>query len=313
MNDVAKLLQKFWLAVSGESHYFVFVTKFQEAEILRHRAVIKSKRMRKRNRSVNFHAPAETRTPHRARKIAQSVGGKQRSLFELRTIKSTRQMRNVVLDAMKLRGKGGGIGSERSGQRFANPCEFRENFHSFSRKGRHAQRVQQFCAQSRVGISRNRNVMHILQRDPRCFEAVTDRRSRESRCILHAIEAFFLDSCNQFPIAKNRRGSVAVIRIDPKNVHSSNFQCTAAEEGIRDDELSLRSCSSTPLIQDKQRPRTRPGGFAIQKRTPDRLHTFRLNKRSEQWRDGPKALFHARLERPTKPLFPRQSERALLL
>src|SRR5206468_6378626 len=144
MNDVAKLLQEFGLTVSAEPHYFVFVTKFQEAEILRHRAVIKSKRMRKRNRSVNIHAPAETRTPHRARKIAQSVGGKQRRFFELRTVKSARQMRNVVLDAMKLRGKGRRIGIERSSQRFSNPCEFGENFHSFSRKGRHAQRVQQF-------------------------------------------------------------------------------------------------------------------------------------------------------------------------
>src|SRR5258705_4357302 len=111
MNDVAKFLQEFGLAVSAEPHYLVFVAKFREAEILRHRAVIKSKRMRERNRSVDIHAAAKTRTPHRARKIAQSVGGKQGSLFELRTIEGTRQMRNVVLDAMKLRGKGGGIGS----------------------------------------------------------------------------------------------------------------------------------------------------------------------------------------------------------
>src|SRR5258707_10532155 len=97
MYDVAKFRQKFRVAVRSEAHHFVFVTEFQKAEILRDRTVIKPQRMRKRDRTVNVHAPFEARAPHRTRKIAQSVGGKQRCFFERRTKKCAGKMRDVVL------------------------------------------------------------------------------------------------------------------------------------------------------------------------------------------------------------------------
>src|SRR5258705_2663677 len=102
--------------------------------------------MSKRDRSVNVHASFEARAPHRTRKIAQSVRGKQRRLFEWRTKKCAGKMRDVMLDAMELCGKFCGIHFERGGQRFADAAKFRQYFHSFSRKGWHPQHVKQFCA-----------------------------------------------------------------------------------------------------------------------------------------------------------------------
>ena len=47
VNDAAKFVEKFGLAVGGEAHHFVFVAKFPESEILGQRGVIHAERMRK--------------------------------------------------------------------------------------------------------------------------------------------------------------------------------------------------------------------------------------------------------------------------
>jgi len=89
-HDVAKSAELFRVAVSGEPHDFVLVAKFQEAEILRHRAVKQSKRMRECYRPVDPHAVALAGAPHGAREIAESVCGKQRGAFERRNKKTAR-------------------------------------------------------------------------------------------------------------------------------------------------------------------------------------------------------------------------------
>src|SRR5256884_538322 len=116
-HDVAKRAELLRLAVRGQAHDFVLVAKFQEAQILRHRAVKQSKRMWESYRPVDTHAAARAGAPHGAGEIAESVGGKQRGAFERRNEKAAREMRQVVLDAVELGNKLLGIGLKGCRQR----------------------------------------------------------------------------------------------------------------------------------------------------------------------------------------------------
>src|SRR6266849_3951136 len=100
-HDVSKGLEMRGLAVGSEAHHLVFVAKFQKAQILRDRAVIKPQRMRKRDRTFNFQLIAAARAPHRTRKIAQAVRGEQRSVVERRNKIAAGQMRLVMLHLVK--------------------------------------------------------------------------------------------------------------------------------------------------------------------------------------------------------------------
>src|SRR5437879_1331366 len=101
-HDVAKSAELFRMAICGEPHDFVLVAKFQEAEILRHRAVKQPQRMRKSHRPIDPHAIAGASAPHGASEIAEAVGGKQRGMFERRNKKAASQMRLVVFDVVIL-------------------------------------------------------------------------------------------------------------------------------------------------------------------------------------------------------------------
>src|ERR1700730_14370785 len=106
--------------------------------------------MRKRNRIRNLHAVSASASPHRARKIAKPVGGKQRRAFERRNKESARQMRLMMLDAVKLRRNRFRAAVERLSQRFSYTGEFRKNLCPSARKRWHAQRVEKLCAQPRI-------------------------------------------------------------------------------------------------------------------------------------------------------------------
>src|SRR2546422_6864468 len=112
------------VAVTGVQTCALPISKFQEAQILRHRAVKQSKRMWESYRPVDAHAAARAGAPHRAGEIAESVGGKQRGAFERRNEKAAREMRQVVLDAVELGSQLLGIGFKGCRQRFGNTREF---------------------------------------------------------------------------------------------------------------------------------------------------------------------------------------------
>src|SRR5208282_918530 len=137
-DDVAKSLKLLRFAIGGKTHHFVLVTKFQETQILRDRAVEQPQGMRKRNRAFYLHAASGAASPHGAGEIAQSVRGKQRRPFERRNKKRAREMRLMVFDAMKLRGNTFRRGLECMCQCFGYPCELHQNFRSFASERRHA-------------------------------------------------------------------------------------------------------------------------------------------------------------------------------
>src|ERR1700730_4413945 len=118
-------------------------------------------------RSVDPHVVAGAGAPHRAREIAESVGGKQRGAFERRDEKAAREMRLVVLDAVELGNKLLGVRIKGRRQRLGNTREFRENLDAFPGERRHAQRVEKFRAQPRVRISRYGDVVDVRECEAR--------------------------------------------------------------------------------------------------------------------------------------------------
>src|SRR5580704_2752940 len=102
-HNVAKHVERFRLAIRRQAHHLIFVAIFQESEILRDRAVVKTKRMRECDRAVDLHARTGAATPHRAREIAKPIRGQQCRLLKWGDEKGAGEMRLVMLDAMKLR------------------------------------------------------------------------------------------------------------------------------------------------------------------------------------------------------------------
>jgi hypothetical protein len=74
VNNVAKALQLLRLAVRRQTHHFVLITEFQKTQILGHRAIKNSQRMRERDGASNLHMTAAASAPHGAGKIAEAVG-----------------------------------------------------------------------------------------------------------------------------------------------------------------------------------------------------------------------------------------------
>jgi len=100
--DVAKGFEVRGLAVGGEAHHFVFVAKFQEAEILGDRAVIEAERMGEGDRAVDAHAIAAARAPHGAGEIAEAIGGEQGGVFKRGNEEGAGEMGLMVLHSVKL-------------------------------------------------------------------------------------------------------------------------------------------------------------------------------------------------------------------
>src|ERR1700678_4204843 len=117
VNDPPKLVEKFRLAVSGQAHYFEFVAKFPEADILSQRGVIHAQRMGKGHFAEMPHVRTFAERPHRTGEISQTVGRKYRSAFERRNVKSTGKMRGVMLDPMEFCANGIGHNFKARSQR----------------------------------------------------------------------------------------------------------------------------------------------------------------------------------------------------
>ena len=222
-HDAPEFIEISRLAISGQAHDFEFIAEFAESEILRNGGVVHPQRVREGDGAVDVHAIALARSPHGAGEIAQAVRGEQRRLFERRNKKRARQMRLVMLDAMKFSANFFRRNIKGLRQRLGNAHKSGQDFGAFAGKTRHLHGVQKFRPEARPGVARNGDVIHFRERDAGGIQAVANRRRRKSRRVLDAVKAFLLDSGNQAAVADNRRRSIAVIRVNPKNVHPEVF------------------------------------------------------------------------------------------
>ena len=181
--------------------------------------VIHSERMRESDGALDVHARAFARAPHGAGEIAEAVGGKQRRLIERRNVERAGQVRAMVLDAMELRAQALDVGVEGLGHGFGDADELLEHLGAFAGKARHAQGVEQLGAEPGPGIARHGDVVHVGDGDAGFLQAVANRRDREARRVLDAIEALLFDRGDELAVLHQGRRGVAVVGVDAKNIH----------------------------------------------------------------------------------------------
>src|SRR5690348_15610057 len=118
--------------------------------------------MGKGNRGIDFHPIAHSDAPHGAGKITQAICGKQGGAFEWRAVEAARQMRLMMLDAMKFGVDFFRVRVECLCQRLRNALKLDQHFGTFTRKRWHAQRVKNLRSQPRVRISWYRYMVNFV-------------------------------------------------------------------------------------------------------------------------------------------------------
>src|SRR5438094_6309792 len=73
-------------------------------------------------------------------------------------------MRLMMFDAVKFRADPVQVASKRLGQRFRDALKFQEDFGASARERGHAQRIEYFPPQPRVGVSRHGHVVETPTR-----------------------------------------------------------------------------------------------------------------------------------------------------
>ena len=152
--------------------------------------------------------------PHGAGEIAQAVGRKHRGLLEWRNVIRARQVRGVVLDAVKLRANAFRGDPERAGDVLAHSGETLHHAQTVQRKSRHAGSEAQLGAKPRPRVARNGDVVDLGKLCARSVQAELHGARRQARRVFHAIEPLFLHGRNQPPVNDNRRRGVGVICVD---------------------------------------------------------------------------------------------------
>jgi hypothetical protein len=62
-------------------------------------------------------------------------------------------------------------------------------------------------------------MVQIARRDPSGLKAPTNRMRRKARPVFDPIESFFLNGRHELTIDHQRRGGVAMVSVNPKDVH----------------------------------------------------------------------------------------------
>ena len=112
----------------------------------------------------------------------------------------------VMFDAMELRANGFGSDFKRRGQILADAGELLHHAQAIESESRHAQGEAQLGAEARPGIARDGDVIDFGELHAGAIEAVLNRADGQSRGVLHAIEALFLDSGDQATVDDDGRG-----------------------------------------------------------------------------------------------------------
>src|ERR1700687_3029236 len=99
-----------------------------------------------------------------------------------------------MLDAMKARGNVLGVGIKGLCESLGNSGELDEHLGPLARKRRHAHRVIQLCAETRLGVSPHANVIDVPKRTPSAAKAIANGGRGNARGVFPPIESFFLDS-----------------------------------------------------------------------------------------------------------------------
>ncbi len=329
VNDAAKFLEKFGLAVRGEAHHFVFVAEFPEAEILRERGVIHSERMRKSDFAERAHV-ADLR-PSPTWNLRNRQARRQREPRRARTAKRNTCWRDGLCGARcdgnareccparhrTLRRYLRWIPAKRfiTRKRSSANCGMRMAKRSFvPRRAKGSRGTAMWSTSESFAPARSRQ--NCIARDGNPAAYFTRLRRSSSTAAMQAA------------VHDDGRGGVGVVCVDPKNDHfkfipTSSLPRAPAEKSCSGDNgcvsLSLRTSyvgaeiSLHPLVQHVKTPRTRPSCTAPDEILPHGLRESRVNLGSESWRPVIQPCRHALAEVPPQPIVPRKCEGSLRL
>ena len=124
-----------------------------------------------------------------------------------------------MLDAMKSGFEFARVGVERGGESLGDAGERGEDFGALAGERGHAQGIKQFGEKTRVGISRDGDMIDVGESEACFLEAVANGLHGKTSGVFYAIETLFFDGGDELAVADNRSGSVAVVGIDSQNVH----------------------------------------------------------------------------------------------
>src|SRR5262249_7827748 len=82
---------------------------------------------------------------------------------------------------------------------------------------------QDLLVQMRRRIARDPYVVQLLRPNAGRLKTIFDSLSRKPRGVLEPIKPLLLRGRDQFPVASNRRGGIAVISVNTENVHPRLF------------------------------------------------------------------------------------------
>lgn len=148
----------------------------------------------------HFDRVSRTHGPHRRDEVAEAVDGKQRRALERRDEETTREMRQVMFDVVKLRAQVSPGNVEHTRQfipEIADFCGVGESILGLAKNAEARSRVQYLLVQVRRRIPRDADVVHLFDAHARLLQTVTNRLLGKAGAVLDAIEPFFFDRGDQ--------------------------------------------------------------------------------------------------------------------
>src|SRR6516165_74928 len=140
---------------------------------------------------------------------------------------AARQVCPVVLHAVEGRFDLRRVAFKRPGQSLPNAGKLRNHPPPFAREPRHANGKEEFGGKPRVRISRHRHMVDLTDRYAGFLQAVADRSRGEPGGVLDAVEALFFNGGDQFSVTNEGRRGIAVVSVDPENVHRQPKKSTS--------------------------------------------------------------------------------------
>jgi hypothetical protein len=212
------------LAIRRQPHHLEFIAVFPEAEELRQREIQQAERMRIEDAAIDSERAAGGASPRRAHEIAEAVNRAHCRLVERADERGARQVRGVMLDETRLPPYWFGI----EPQRLRNGVGKRANAADVSRtigngRSRSMPRDEECLAPPmRERPSRNSEQIHVGRAKAGDAQTFSRCTMGKAGAVFDPPEPLFLDRGYEAAIAHERGRDVAVVRVQPEDIHARN-------------------------------------------------------------------------------------------
>ena len=176
--------------------------------------------MRERHAVEHLEPVAAADAHERGREVAEAVQRQHGRLVERRHEERRRRVRLVMLDAVEARAKRVGRDAERRRQvllHAAHAAHAPQPVGDVTGIAQATRGLHDLRAQVRARIAPERDVVDVARREAGVLETPRGGERREPRDVLQPAEALLLGGCDEHAVDDERRGGVAVIRVEPED------------------------------------------------------------------------------------------------